>query len=304
MHKSLIFAFLSLVMSGCQNGPAASNSQPPLPRFSIEGHRGARGLMPENTIPAMRKAIDVGVTTLEMDTHITQDKQVVLAHDDYINPLFTLSPAGKEISQAEAENYALYRMAYAQVRKFDVGSKYHPNFPEQQKLKTYIPRLAEVIDSVQAYLKTRNKPQVFYNIETKSKPAGDNRLHPDPETFVDLLMAVLEEKKITPWVIIQSFDPRTLQVLHRKYPQVRTSFLSDGQNSLEENLQQLGFTPTVSSPHLKLVTALLVKKCHERKLKIIPWTANTTHEINHLKRLRVDGIISDYPNLLTQPAPR
>ena len=298
MPKLICFLLLFLVMGGCQKNLSTSQGLPPLPRFDTEGHRGGRGLMPENTIPAMRKAIDLGVTTLEMDAHITRDNQVVLAHDDYINPLFMLSPEGKEISKAEAEKYALYQLDYAQIRTFDVGSKFHPGFPQQQKLKTYIPLLAEVIDSVQAYLKIKNKPQVFYNIETKSKPAGDNRLHPNPENFVKLLMEVIQEKKITPWVIIQSFDPRTLQVLHKTYPQVRTSFLIQNNKTLAENLQELGFTPAVYSPNIKLVTAQLVKECHDRGLKIIPWTANTAEEIAHLKDLGVDGIISDYPNLL------
>jgi glycerophosphoryl diester phosphodiesterase len=301
MHKIGIIVLVVLLMSGCKSSPITSRRQPPLPEFDTEGHRGARGLMPENTIPAMSKAIDLGVTTLEMDAHITRDNQVILAHDDYINPLFMLSPEGKEISKAEAENFALYQMDYAQVRTFEVGSKFHPGFPQQQKLKTYIPRLAEVIDSVQAYLKVRNKPQVFYNIETKSKPAGDNRLHPDPENFVKLLMAVIQEKKITPWVIIQSFDPRTLQVLHKNYPQVRTSFLVQNNKPLAENLQELGFTPVVYSPNIKLVTAELVKECHGRDMKVVPWTANTAEEIASLKALSVDGIISDYPNLLTAP---
>jgi glycerophosphoryl diester phosphodiesterase len=298
MHKAISIALFTILISACQKGPSLSQHQPPLPQFSTEGHRGARGLMPENTIPAMRKAIDLGVTTLEMDAHITRDKEVVLAHDDHINALFTLSPEGQEISKSEAEKLALYQMDYAEVRRFDVGSKFHPGFPQQQKLKTYIPRLAEVIDSVQTYLKAKNKPQVFYNIETKSKPSGDNRLHPDPENFVNLLMAVIQEKKITPWVIIQSFDLRTLQVLHQKYPQVRTSFLVQNNKSVADNLQELGFTPVVYSPNLKLVTANLVKECHDRGIKVVPWTANTAEEIANLKALGVDGIISDYPNLL------
>ncbi|GEO05194.1 glycerophosphoryl diester phosphodiesterase [Adhaeribacter aerolatus] len=298
MYKIVSLGLIILFMAACKSGPSASKHQSPLPQFSTEGHRGARGLMPENTIPAMRKAIDLGVTTLEMDAHITRDKEVVLAHDDYINHLFMLSPEGKEISKEEAENMALYQMDYAEVRRFDVGSKFHTGFPQQQKLKTYIPRLAEVIDSVQTYLKAKNKPPVFYNIETKSKPAGDNRLHPDPENFVNLLMGVIQEKKITPWVIIQSFDLRTLQVLHQKYPQVRTSFLVQNNKPVAENLQELGFTPTVYSPNLKMVTPSLVKDSHDRGMKVVPWTANTAEEIAKLKALGVDGIISDYPNLL------
>jgi len=302
MNKNIYLVLVAVaLLSSCKNSQPVALNQPPLPAFSIEGHRGARGLMPENTIPAMRKAIDLGVTTLEMDTHITSDKQVVLAHDDYINPLFTFTPAGKEIIKAEAEELALYQMDYAEIRRFDVGSKFYSKFPEQKKIPTYIPLLAEVIDSVQAYLKLKNKPQVFYNIETKLKATGDNKLHPNPENFVNLLMAVIQEKNITPFVIIQSFDPRTLQVLHQEYPQVRTSLLVENKKTLEENLKQIGFTPAVYSPNVQLVTADLVKKCHDRQMKVVPWTVNTAAEISKLKSLGVDGIISDYPNLLTAP---
>ncbi|MGV3509009.1 MAG: glycerophosphodiester phosphodiesterase family protein, partial [Sphingobacteriaceae bacterium] len=147
-----------------------------------------------------------------------------------------------------------------------------------------------------AYLKANNKPQVFYNIETKSSPAGDNKLQPEPEVFVKLLMEVIEAKKITPWVIIQSFDFRTLQVLNKKYPHVRTSYLVQ-KGTLDENLNELGFKPDIYSPNYKMVTAELVKQCHDKDIKVIPWTANTKEDIEHLKSLGVDGIISDYPNL-------
>jgi glycerophosphoryl diester phosphodiesterase len=112
-------------------------------------------------------------------------------------------------------------------------------------------------------------------------------------------MAVIQRKKITPYVIIQSFDKRTLQVLHQKYPQVKTSYLVE-KGTLADNLKELGFTPDVYSPASKLVNVDLVKDCHNQNVKIIPWTVNTTEEINALKQLGVDGIISDYPNLLVK----
>jgi len=302
MNKIVAFVLLSTALFiSCKSTQNTSKSNSALPAFDTEAHRGGRGLWPENTIPAMRNTLVLSITTLEMDAHITQDKKVVLAHDDYINHLFTLTPDGKEISKEDAKKYALYQMPYDQVRQFDTGSKFYSNFPQQQKLKTHIPLLADVIDTVQAYLQANNQPQVFYNIETKSKPAGDNKLHPGPENFVKLLMGVIEEKKITPWVIIQSFDPRTLQVIHQKYPQVRTSLLVENKNNFEENIQRLGFTPVVYSPNFKLVTAELVQKCHDKNIKIIPWTVNTAEEIARLKVLGVDGIISDYPNLLVEP---
>lgn len=139
---------------------------------------------------------------------------------------------------------------------------------------------------------------MFYNIETKCSAKGDGIVNPGPEEFVKLLMDVIEQKGITPYVVIQSFDKRTLQVLHKKYPGVRTSYLVDNKKTVEENLADLGFNPFILSPAYKMVNAELVKKCHNKHIKVIPWTANTKEDIASLKQLNVDGIISDYPNLL------
>jgi glycerophosphoryl diester phosphodiesterase len=299
MHKLLSSALIGvLLMSSCKNSQLISQQKPvELPRFDTQGHRGSRGLMPENTIPAMHQALKLGVTTLEMDCHITGDKQVVVTHDPHINHLYARTPEGKDFSKAESARYTIYQMDYADVRRFDIGSKFYSLYPRQQKIKSYIPLLSELIDSVQTYIQVNKRPQVFYNIETKSRAGGDNKLHPDPETFVNMLMAVIEEKKITPYVTIQSFDARTLQVLHKNYPHVRTAYLVQDKKTLDEYLQQLGFTPVILSPNFKLVTAELVQQCHARRIKVIPWTANTAEEIAHLKSLGVDGIISDYPDL-------
>jgi glycerophosphoryl diester phosphodiesterase len=269
------------------------------PAFSTEAHRGGRGLMPENTIMAMKKAMDLGVTTLEMDTHVTGDNQVVLSHDEYLNPLFTLTPEGKEITKEASRQLILYKMPYETLRKYDVGSKYYSKFPEQLKVKAHIPLLSAVIDSVQQYAKEKGLKQPFYNIETKMGKDADNVLNPEPETFVKLLMEVIRAKKISPYVVIQSFDVRTIQILNKKYPDIRTSYLVDKGN-LEDNLKKLGYTPFIYSPAYKLVDAELVRQCHKRNIKVIPWTPNTQAEIAHLKSLGVDGIISDYPNLLVE----
>ncbi|MHC2990548.1 glycerophosphodiester phosphodiesterase [Pontibacter sp. HJ8] len=296
---SFIFLFLCLTAS-CSLPMALSpstDSSPQFPAFDTEGHRGARGLMPENTIPAMHKALELGITTLEMDAHITKDGQVVLSHDPYINPEHDLLPDGSEIPATDKKKYVLYEMEYESIRAFDAGSKFYDKFPQQQKLKTYKPLLSEVIDSVQAYLQANNLPQVYYNIETKSKPTGDGKLHPAPGEFVDLLLEVLEQKKITPWVIIQSFDVRTLQALHAKHPGIKTSLLVENLKGLDANLEALGFKPTIYSPNHKLATRKLIKACHQRGIKVIPWTVNELDQMKSLKRKGVDGIISDYPNL-------
>ncbi|ETZ20062.1 hypothetical protein N824_07565 [Pedobacter sp. V48] len=274
----------------------SGNSNLDFPSFSAEAHRGGRGLMPENTIVAMQNAIDIGVTTLEMDTHITNDGKVVVTHDDYLSPGFMLTSDGKDIPTADSKKYPVYQMNYDLLKTFDLGTKVHAGFPNQRKIKSYIPLLADLIDSVQQY--SKGKKQMFYNIETKCSVKGDNILNPEPDRFVKLLMDVIESKGIIPYVVIQSFDKRTLQILNKKYPKVRTSFLVDNKKTVDENLADLGFNPFIMSPAFKMVDDAMVKKCHEKHIKVIPWTANTKEDINILKQMQVDGIISDYPDLL------
>ncbi|HEX6431787.1 MAG TPA: glycerophosphodiester phosphodiesterase [Niastella sp.] len=275
-------------------------SDPLLPAFDIEGHRGCRGLMPENTIPAMMKALELGVTTLEMDAVITKDKQVILSHEPFFNHEITTGPDGKYVTEQDERSLNIYHMTYAQTLTYDVGLKPHPRFPNQRRLKATKPLLREVIDNVEAYQKLKGAHPVFYNIETKSNPGTDNNYHPAPEEFVNTLMKVISAAKISDRVIIQSFDFRTLQVLHKKYPTIKTAALIEDfdKRPFEEHLVALGFVPTIYSPAYSLVTKELVEKCHQRYIKIVPWTVNDKAAIAQLKATGVDGIITDYPDLL------
>lgn len=294
MYRITFTALIMLMISGCsvQRGPKKNT----FPDFETQGHRGARGLMPENTIPAMLHAIDLGVTTLEMDCHISADSLVVVSHDDAINPAHSLKPDGSELEPKKVKPYILFQMPYSQIKQFDIGTKYFEAFPRQKKMVAHIPLLSALIDSVEAYTAQKGKAKMFYNIETKSKASGDGKYHPDPQTFVRLLMEVIEEKGITSRVMIQSFDMRTLQVLHEKYPEVHTSLLVS-RGTLEDHLNSLGFIPDIYSPNYKLVDQQLVEQSHEKGMRIIPWTVNTKADIERIKALGVDGIISDYPDL-------
>jgi len=296
MNRLFYYLIISLLVVGCSVSKENLKSEPQFPEFDMQGHRGARGLMPENTIAAMIYGIDLGVTTIEMDCQATKDNQVIVSHDDSLNPAHTLKIDGSELEPRSEKQYTLYQMNYEDIRQFDVGSKYFDAYPEQIKQKDHIPLLSNLIDSVQAHLKASGKKQIFYNIETKSNVKGDGVSNPEPEVFVRLLMEQIGKKGITPYVFIQSFDVRTLQVLNEKHPNVKTALLiSEG--DLESNLKTLGFIPTIYSPAYKLVDADLVKQCHEKGMRIIPWTPNTKEEIEQLKSYGVDGIISDYPNL-------
>jgi glycerophosphoryl diester phosphodiesterase len=274
-------------------------SNSPKIAFDKQGHRGSRGLMPENTIPAMLHALDLDVTTLEMDVVITKDKQVILSHEPFFNYDITTKPDGSFVTQQEERGLNIYTMSYSNVTTYDVGMRPHPRFPQQVKLKVVKPSLRELIDSVEVYLKEKKLPLVHYNIETKSNPLTDNLYHPEPDAFVDLLMEVIKERKIEQRTIIQSFDIRTLQYLHSQYPTIRTALLIEDYDKkpLPQQLEQLGFTPTIYSPHYSLVNKELIQLCKQQKMKIIPWTVNDAKTIQALTELGVDGIITDYPDL-------
>ncbi|MBL7744705.1 MAG: glycerophosphodiester phosphodiesterase [Chitinophagaceae bacterium] len=270
--------------------------------FDKQGHRGCRGLMPENTTPAMIKALDLGVTTLEMDVVITKDKKVILSHEQWFGEEITTKPDGTYMGVREERKFNIYWMTYEQVKTFDVGLKPHPRFPQQQKMKAIKPLLGDVIDSVKEAMKTRKRPFPYYNIETKSDPEFDGVFQPKPEEFVELLVAVIKEKGIEDHVIIQSFDFRTLQYLHEIYPHIKTAMLIEDydKRGLDEQVKALGFTPTIYSPAHELVNEKLVKKCHKQGMKIIPWTVNDKSRIEELKKMGTDGVITDYPNLFNE----
>lgn len=295
--KPYLYSILLVIMS-CSDAKQVANSVPQ-EAFDKQGHRGCRGLMPENTIPAMLTALGLGVTTLELDVVITKDKKVVLSHEQWFGEEITTKPDGTYMGPREERKFNIYWMTYDQVKTFDVGMKPHPRFPQQKKMKVVKPLLSEVIDSVVEYMKKSRRPFPYYNIETKSDPEFDEVFQPKPGEFVELLMAVIKEKGIEDHVIIQSFDFRTLQYLHEKYPHIKTAMLIEGDDprSFDDQLKALGFTPTIYSPAHEVVNEKLVNRCHKQNMKIIPWTVNTKERIEELKKLGVDGIISDYPDL-------
>ena len=142
-------------------------------------------------------------------------------------------------------------MPYDSIKKYDVGLKPHPGFPRQQKMAVHKPLLRDLIAASEAYANNNDKAPLWYNIETKTKGNSDGKAHPAPEPFVDLLVAVIQESGIAPRTVIQSFDIRTLQVVHQKYPHLKTSLLMESttKQTLDEQLKELGFVPFAYSPH-------------------------------------------------------
>jgi len=267
-----------------------------MPKFEVQGHRGARGLKPENTIPAFITALDSGVMTLEMDVVITKDGQVVLSHEPFMSAAICLDSTGKPIAEKDEKKYNIYEMTYTDVARYDCGSKGNEKFPEQQKLAVSKPLLKDVIEAVENHIKSFTQYEVDYNIEIKSSPETDKKFHPPVEEYSDIVYNLLNQYLPMERVVIQSFDFRVLKYWHKKYPEIRLAALVENLKSIDANLNDLGFNPSIYSPYYKLLTKEKVAQLHKKKIRVIPWTVNEEKEMLLLKGMGVDGFITDYPD--------
>ena len=152
--------------------------------IDIQGHRGCRGLLPENSLAAFEKAIDLGVKTLELDIAITKDKEVVVSHEPFMSRIICYNPEGNEIPEAMDMKYNLYEMTHQEIKQFDCGSKFHPSYPDQQKLRAYKPLLWEVFELVK-----KKNSKVKFNIEIKSKPKYYGVYTPFPDEYVNIVLS-------------------------------------------------------------------------------------------------------------------
>lgn len=269
--------------------------------FDMQAHRGGKGLMPENTIPAMLNAINMGVTTLEMDMQVTKDGQVIVSHDATFNSGFTTTPEGDTLTPAESKKRILYTMTYDSIKKYDVGKKFYAAVPRQKKMAVVKPLLKDLLEATEAAAKKKGIP-IRYNIEIKSGEKGEGITTPPYKEFTDLAMKAILPFNIGERMVIQCFDTRVLRYMHEKYPQVQTSFLTGDKekDKLEDLLKRIGYTPEYYSPNYKTVTPELIKDCHQRNIKIVPWTVDDIATIKKLADMGVDGIITDYPDLFYQ----
>ncbi len=262
----------------------------------IHGHRGARGLYPENTITAFIEAVKLGVDALEMDVVISKDNQVVVSHEPYMNALFCSTPDGVAINSAYEKQHNLYHMSYEQIKQYDCGMRGNRLFPQQQKLAEHKPLLSEVIKAVDAYTQLNHLPSMHYNIEIKSELQDDHLFQPTSVTFVNLVYDELVKLKILPRTILQSFDVRILKVLKEKDSTLTLSYLVENKDSLEINLQRLGFMPNIYAPEFILINEQLVSDLKNKNIKLITWTVNEVDDIKRLINMGVETLITDYPD--------
>jgi glycerophosphoryl diester phosphodiesterase len=283
----------------------------PLSRtIDVQGHRGARGLLPENTLPAFALAQDLGVTTLELDTKVTADGVLVITHDTRLNPDLARDPAGEWVDEPTP---AVVDLALAELDTYDVGrlepgTDYALRFPDQQPVDgTRIPALSALFDQVAASGDT----DVRFNIETKLEPDAPE-LSPTPAEFARLLVDDVGDSGLTDRVSIQSFDWRTLAEVQRIAPEITTVALTEADTDLLDGSWTAGLRladydgsvprlvaasgADVWSPDFTQLTTETVAEAHELGLLVVPWTVNEPADIEGVLGMGVDGIISDYPD--------
>ena len=286
--------------------------------IEIQGHRGARGLLPENTIPAFERAIELGVDVLELDLGMTRDGVPVVHHDRALDPDRTRDAAGAWLAPPGP---FLNTLDLAALSGFDVGraapgSKIAERFPEQiPRDGTRIPTLAEVL----ALGRRSGADAIRFNIETKLTPLAPEEAA-GPEEFARAVVAVLRAEGMLDRADLQSFDWRVLREARKLAPDLSTVCLTAEQRWIDNVLRgRPGASPwtagldietfdgslprmveaagcTVWSPYYREVTAAALTEAHALGLRVVVWTVNEADEMLALARLGVDGIITDYPD--------
>ena len=262
----------------------------------IQGHRGCRGLYPENSLPAFQHVLEMGVTVLEMDVCLSADGQVYVSHEPYMNPLYASFSDGRPVTDATIN---LYQKTYAEIKSFDVGSRGNKLFPEQAHVATYKPLLSEVLALGEAYARKTGR-RIEYNIEIKSESTEYGISQPAiVKEFADKVWAVISAGISPSSLILQSFDFAVLKYWKSAIHQGRISALVEKETP-EQMLADLGFTPEIFSSSYRFLTIEQIDFCHSKGMQVIPWTINTTAEMQKFSDWKVDGIITDYPNRAPQ----
>jgi len=271
--------------------PPLRNTQP-----EVHGHRGCRGLLPENSIEGFRKAAELGCDHLELDVVLSGDGQVIVSHEPWMDPAICLGPDGDALTEELGRALNIHHMTVEEIQRCDCGSVKQERFPEQEIRRTVKPTLREVVEAVDEHALLSGVPNPSYNIEIKSDPAWYGTYQPGPADYVRQVLATIDSLGISERCLLQSFDPAILEALHTERNDLPLALLVENSDGLQANLDRLSFKPTTYSPHFKLVNSTLLEDLRNADMELVVWTVNEPSDIQRMIELGVDGIISDYPD--------
>ena len=253
--------------------------------FEIQAHRGARALYPENTIQAFCTAADLGCRVIELDLIASKDRRILVAHDPWV-------PAG---DGGEPSRQLCFTLTYEEIARFDCGSP-SPEFPGQQRIRAFRPLLSEVFRAVESHLCRIGRPgEMLYNLEVKSRAGLEGIAFPPPPEYVALVIGEIRDSGLADRVRLQSFDHRIVAEARRLMPELCQGLLVEDEAVLDAFPDCLGFVPDYVNPHVSLVDPSVVATLHRHGAKIVVWTVNQPDEMIRMKRLGVDGVITDHP---------
>lgn len=262
----------------------------------VHGHRGCRGLLPENSIRAFRMATELGCDFLEMDVVMSKDGQVIVSHEPWMDHGICSTPDGSRILKDEERNHNLFHMTVKEIQAYDCGSLEQPRFPEQDQRKSVKPTLREVVEDVDEHALMSSVGAPSYNIEIKSDPALYGTFQPKPKEFAHAVIETVDSLGLTDRCILQSFDPAILEAVHAERDDIAVALLVENELGLEANLARLTFKPNIYSPDFSLANEALLKALREKDIELVVWTVNEKRDITRMLDLGVDGVISDYPD--------
>ena len=297
MRNLLIFiALLACVQCGQQSTSDVSDEGGSL---DLQGHRGMRGLFPENSILGFLKALELGVNTLELDIVMSGDTQLVVSHEPFISSAICQYPGGRQIPKKTEKELNMYHMTYNEIKVFDCGSLFNNDFLLQEKSRISKPLLTEVLDTVEQ-VATAKGQLIHYNIELKSELALEGIYHPEVAVFCQVAYQAINDQVDWRRITIQSFDFRILRYFNKHYPEVQLALLIENELSWELNIDSLGFKPEIYSCDYALLSAETISELQEINMKVIPWTVNDSIDMRQLIHWGVNGLITDYPNIALQ----
>lgn len=262
-----------------------------------QGHRGARGLLPENTVPAFLRALSYPeVKTLELDVVISKDNRVIVSHEPWMSAEICTDPDGKKLSDREAHRIKLIDLTAEEIAAYDCGLLPHPRFPEQRKRPAHKPTLAAVFAAVDRYCIQNDRPPPRYNVELKYEADHEGIYVPSRTVFVDLVLADVDAWGHPDLVTLQCFDPPTLRVIHDKRPDLQLAYLDEFPGELKSKMDAIGFAPPIYSPYYIHLTEDIMGEAETLGMRVVPWTVNTAADMRKMLALGAAGIITDYPD--------